>query len=165
MKIKRLLTRVGVIACAVIINIALIGGNLAWASEPSEESTSTDDESGVQIKPSRDRQCATILKSWCEGAESNGEGTIKDIIIFVISIFSIGVGTIATIGLIYCGYLILTARDNEQQVTKAKNRFFEIVIGIVIWAIGAGAVLLFIPDEEAADYVNNKGIIIREIKR
>ncbi len=155
MKIKCLLVRAGIIITTLVVSAVLIGGNLVWA----------DDAEGVQIEPSRSRQCATILKEWCEDAENDGEQTIKDIIIFVISIFSIGIGVIATIGLIYCGYLIMTARDNEQQVTKAKARLFEIVIGIVIWAIGAGVVLLFVPDEEAANYVNSEGIINREIKR
>ena len=156
MKIKRLLTKIGVIIGVAAINIVLVGGNLAWADEPST----------VQVEPSREAQCATILSGWCDSAETKGEQTIRDIITFVISVFSIGIGVLATIGLIICGYFILTARDNEQQVSKAKQRLYEIIIGIVIWAIGAGAVLLFIPDEEAANYVNGGGIIInREINR
>lgn len=157
MKIKRLLTKIGAIIGVAAINIILIGG-LAWAD--------AEEPSNIQIAPSHDAQCATILSGWCDSAKTNGEQTIKDIIIFVISVFSIGIGVLATIGLIICGYFILTARDNEQQVSKAKKRLFEIVIGIVIWAIGAGAVLLFIPDEEAANYANGGGIIInREINR
>ncbi len=116
--------------------------------------------SGVQIEPSRDVMCATILKAFCEKAESDGEATVKDIIIFFISIMTVGIGVLGTIGLIVCGYLIMTARDNEQQIEKAKKRMVEIVIGIVIWVIGAGVVLLFVPDQEAAEYVNGGSTIM-----
>ncbi|MBP5656552.1 hypothetical protein J6X15_03145 [Candidatus Saccharibacteria bacterium] len=157
MKIKQLLKKIGVIIGVAAINVAMIGGNLAYAGE------------NVKIEPEHDQQCATILKNWCSGAESNGEQTIKDIIIFVIGVLSIGIGVLATIGIIICGYLIMTARDNEQQITKAKKRLMEIVIGIVIWAIMAlgasGAMMLFVPDPEAANYVNSGVIINTEIKK
>ena len=149
MSFSHLSKKMWVIFSAAVVSVAFVGAGTAWAG----------DESGAQIEPEHESQCATILKGFCASAESDGEQTIKDIIIFVISILSIGIGVLATIGLIFCGYLIMSARDNEQQIVKAKRRLLEIVIGIVIWALGAGAVLLFVPDQEAANYVNGGGII------
>ena len=157
MKIKQLLKKIGVIIGVAVLNVAFIGGSLAFAGG--------DDTSGVQIKPNEDPQCATILKGWCGTAETDGEQAIKDIIIFVISILSIGIGVLATIGIIICGYLIMTARDNSAQIEKAKKRLVEIIIGIVIWALGAAGVLLFVPDQEAANYVNSGVIVNMEIKK
>ena len=61
--------------------------------------------------------------------------------------------------------MIMTARGNEGQVTLAKKRMVEIVIGILLWAAGALLLVLFIPDEETPGYVNSGAIIkIKEIK-
>ena len=156
MNFSHLLKKICTVFGVALISVAMVGAGAVWADEPVS--------SDPQIEPAHDPQCATILKGFCESAESDGEQTIKDIIIFVISILSVGIGVLATIGLIICGYLIMTARDNEQQVSKAKKRLLEIVIGIVIWAIGAGAVLLFVPDQEAANYVNGGIIKVESLK-
>ena len=55
----------------------------------------------------------------------------------------------------------MSARDNEAQVQKAKKRMVEIVIGVVLWALGALVLLLIIPDSEAADHVHDGASVIQ----
>ena len=53
----------------------------------------------------------------------------------VIDIFSIGIGILAVIGITIVGTKYLTAGGNEEQTRKAKHRMFQIVIGIVLYAV------------------------------
>ena len=46
---------------------------------------------------------------------------------------------------VICGFIIMTARDNEAQVAKAKKRLVEIVIGIILWVLMAFIVNLLLP--------------------
>lgn len=71
-------------------------------------------------------------------ASGTGNG-ILFVIRIALSILMAGVGVLGTIGIIWCGYLILSARDNEAQVVTAKRRLLDIIIGIaafgLIWVI------------------------------
>lgn len=60
---------------------------------------------------------------------------VNSILKLVASILLYGLGAVAVIGVIIAGILYLTARDNEQQVVKAKTRLFEIAIGLLAWAV------------------------------
>ena len=166
MKISHLCRKIGLIVIAAMMSVAVVGG-YAWADDDTsgDGDTSGGDVTGnVRIEPEKEAQCATILGNWCDSAETDGEATIKEIITFVISILSIGIGVLATIGMIICGYLIMSARDNEAQVTKAKRRMVEIVIGIVLWALGSLVLLLVIPDSDAASHVQDGAVImVKEI--
>ena len=125
---------------------------------PSAQSNNSNQSQGdVKLEPEHDPQCATILSSWCNDAEADGENTIITIIKFVISVISIGVTVLGTIGLIYSGYLLMTARDNTAQVEKAKKRILEVVIGLVAWALFALLITLFLPDG-SGDMLN--GVIL-----
>jgi hypothetical protein len=50
-----------------------------------------------------------------------------------------------TVGIIICGFLWMTARDNEGQVVQAKKRMLDIIIGIIAWVLLALLANLFIP--------------------
>ncbi len=116
------------------------GGNSSGNSSGSEKK-----EPEVQIAPTQERQCAAILSFWCSSAESDGEGTIKNIIKFVVDTMTIGISVIGTVGIIWSGYLIMTARDNAEQIKKAKNRIIEIVIGLILWVLLALLITLLLP--------------------
>lgn len=60
---------------------------------------------------------------------------IGGILMLVLDILVYGLGVAAIIGVVIAGILYMTARDNEAQVTKAKTRLYEIVIGLVAWAL------------------------------
>ena len=89
-----------------------------------------------------EENCANILKAFCK----NNEGDIGGIVYLVLNILTVGIIVAGTIGIIVCGFLILTARENQEQVAKAKKRLFEILLGLGVWTIGSGLVALFIPN-------------------
>lgn len=60
---------------------------------------------------------------------------IAQILMLILNILVYGLGIAATIGVVIAGIYYMTARDNEQQVTVAKRRLYEIVIGLVAWAL------------------------------
>jgi hypothetical protein len=77
--------------------------------------------------------CTSILTFIdCDAAE--GEG-IKSTVRLFVNIISAGVYVAATIGIIWCGVLMITARDDPSQVAKARKRIIEIVIGLVAWVL------------------------------
>lgn len=147
MQVKRLLKKAAMIVGAAAI---LVGSGQVWAEGAP---------ANAEVEPVNGQECATILEGFCEPARSDGEKTIKDLLKFAISVLSVGIGVLTTIGLIVCAYMIMTAQGNEAQVTKAKTRILEIVIGVIIWAIGAGVILLLVPDEEAANFAQDAGVI------
>lgn len=86
-------------------------------------------------------QCTSILPGgWCDGKDGIGS-----IINMIVSILTGAVVVAGTIGIIICGFLWMTARDNEAQVAMAKKRMLDIVIGIVAWVLLALIANLFIP--------------------
>jgi len=81
------------------------------------------------------------MKSWLLmkmlAVETNILGddmTIEGLLELVRNILLYGLGAAAVIGVIIAGIQYMTARDNEQQVAKAKKRLLDVVIGLVAWA-------------------------------
>jgi hypothetical protein len=72
---------------------------------------------------------ALLPDSWC------GEDGVWNVLQLVLDIMTAGVGILATIGLVISGMQWMTARDKEDQIVKAKSRIFNIVIGVVVWAL------------------------------
>lgn len=59
---------------------------------------------------------------------------IDGLLKLILAVLVYGLGAAAVVGVIWAGILYLTARDNEQQVARAKMRLFEVAIGIAAWA-------------------------------
>ena len=72
----------------------------------------------------------TIILS-CEG---EAKDSIFEILQLIVDIMSIGVGILAVIGITITGIQWITSGGNEQTATKAKRRFFEIIVGVAIYA-------------------------------
>ena len=68
-----------------------------------------------------------------------------------LSVVTYGVGAAAIIGVLITGYQYITARDNSAQVMKAKNRLFQIVIGLVVWVMIWGILQFLLPGGLFAD--------------
>ena len=62
-------------------------------------------------------------------------GGVYEILLIILNILTAGVGVLGVLGLVISGVTYLTARDNEQQVAKAKSRILQIVIGLAIFAV------------------------------
>ncbi len=69
---------------------------------------------------------------YCDSGD--GEG-ILNILGIVLTVLTYGVGTLGVLGLVVVGIQYLTAGGNEAQMTKAKTRIIEIVIGLVAYAL------------------------------
>ena len=72
--------------------------------------------------------------------------TIGELLHLIANIMLYGLGAAAVIGVIIAGIMYLTAKDNEQQVAKAKKRLFDVVVGLVAWAALWTVLNWLIPD-------------------
>ena len=87
---------------------------------------------------------AAILTG-CDAAEKgHGEG-IKCIVLLVVDILSVLIGIVGVIGIVVVGIQYLTAGGNEEQTRKAKRRLFEIIIGLVAYAVAYGLLKWLLP--------------------
>lgn len=68
--------------------------------------------------------------------EDDGSGCgVFTILNLIVDIFSIGIVILAVIGVTIVGIKYLTASGNEEQTRKAKTQMFQIVIGLVTYAV------------------------------
>jgi len=74
-----------------------------------------------------------------------GDWGIEDILNLVLNIIVYGLGVAAVLGVIIAGVMYMTARDNEAQVTRAKTRLYEVVIGLIAWALMYAVLRWLIP--------------------
>lgn len=78
--------------------------------------------------------CARILKAFCPADGDNGQALIN-LIKFLINILAAGVVIAGAIGIVICAVMWLTARDNEGQVARAKERLLQVVIGMILFIL------------------------------
>lgn len=79
-----------------------------------------------------------------EAEGSKGEG-IFCILNIVLNVLTTGVGVLGTLGIVISGVQYMTARDSAEQLTKAKNRLINIVIGLAVYAVMWGFLQWIIP--------------------
>lgn len=80
----------------------------------------------------------------CVDVGTKGEG-IYGILGTVIKVLTYLIGILGTVGLVISGIQYMTAGGNESQVIKAKNRIFNIVIGLVAYGLMATFLNFIIP--------------------
>ena len=106
-------------------------------------------------------QCTNVLdSSWCESDDGSG---IREIVMLVINIMTAGIFVAATAGLIWCGTLIVTARDDAGQVAKARTRMIEIGIGLAAWILSAVVINLVMPGGDPTGKLGTGGIIVTKV--
>lgn len=77
----------------------------------------------------------------------DGSGSeVMRILNLVVTIMTIGIGILAVIGITVVGVQYLTAGGNEEQTRKAKRRMFEIILGLVVYAVTFAMLSWLIPD-------------------
>ena len=70
----------------------------------------------------------------CEEAKKEG-GSVIELLFLVVDIMTIGIGILGVVGILIVGIQYLTAGGNEEKTRKAKRRMFEIVLGLVVYAL------------------------------
>ena len=63
----------------------------------------------------------------------------------VLTVLTWGVGIAATLGLVISGMQYIAARDSIEQMTKARRRIINIIIGLAIYAAMWGILNWLIP--------------------
>lgn len=87
-----------------------------------------------------------LTKFAAETAILDGSQGIKGVIVFVVNILSVLVGVVGIIGIVIVGIQYMTAGGNEEKTRKAKRRLFEIVIGMVAYALIAVVLNWLLPN-------------------
>ncbi len=71
----------------------------------------------------------------CVAATAEGETKINTLITQIINVFSIIVGIVAVIMMIYGGFRYITSGGDSGNVTSAKNTILYAIIGLIIVAL------------------------------
>ena len=73
---------------------------------------------------------STIFLNCSEG----GDGSVYHVVVLIIDILSIGIGILGLIGVLTFGIMYLTAGTDASKAAKARRRFFEVLIGLALYA-------------------------------
>lgn len=77
----------------------------------------------------------------CGGSkDDNSNGNVRDnaiwkLLILVLNIMLAGVGVLAVAGVVWAGFLYVTAADSAEQVKKAKGIISNVVIGLITFGL------------------------------
>lgn len=136
-------------------NPTICKGNKDQSKKPTNSSTHTSSSSSSKPSSSTTTPTYTTPESTYDGSvDTNFFGHIQDdnngcgvfmLLNLIIDILTFGIAIAATIGVTISGITYLTAKDNEQQTTKAKRRIYEIVIGLVAYAVLYAALKFLLP--------------------
>lgn len=105
----------------------------------NESKTESETESGSSSSSSSTTKAAILT-----GCASDSDG-IGCILRLVVDIMSIGIGILGVIGITIVGIQYLTAGGDEGKTRKAKQRMFEIVIGLVAYVLIYAALRWLLP--------------------
>lgn len=89
-----------------------------------------------------EQQCGGVSTSILSCDDDKG---VSHILRLVIDILSIGVGIVGVIGISWVGIEYLNSRGDATLAAKARKRFFELLIGIVCYALLYGVVAWLLP--------------------
>lgn len=76
---------------------------------------------------------------------SNGDNPIWGLLLLVVNIMTAGIGIVAVGGIIYGAILWTTAEDKNAQIVKAKEVIFNVVLGLVGYALLYAFIQFLIP--------------------
>lgn len=96
-----------------------------WTTNNSGARTDNGCNGGVSVN---------ILGDTCLYDDGNGS-IVFSVLNVILQILTWGVGIAGTIGIVITGITYMTARDDVAQMTKAKNRLIQIIIGLAVYAV------------------------------
>lgn len=92
-----------------------------------------------------EKSCGGASTILIECDTTTGKEAVNEILGIAVRIFMVIVGVVGVIGIVIAGIQYLTARDNEEQVRKAKRRLFHIVIGLAVYVLMFAGLWFFLP--------------------
>jgi len=120
--------------------LAVVGASLALAFAPAVAlvpSAAYADPIGDCLSQGSGLDNLNISPDGCTRDPNAGEGTerIQNIVKMVINIFSVIVGIVAVIMIIWGGFKYITSGGDSGNITSAKNTIIYAIIGLVIVAL------------------------------
>lgn len=110
------------------VNTAILGSSGCSCGEDTSGKTADDESYDKEL------------------AQSNSENGMMQIFELVINVMSVGVGILGVIGITVVGIQYLTAGGSEEKTRKAKRRMFEIVIGLIAYALSYAFLKWLLPE-------------------
>ncbi|MBQ3274956.1 hypothetical protein IJH46_00845 [Candidatus Saccharibacteria bacterium] len=87
-------------------------------------------------KPVFAESCGGVNTSLINCSSENGQGEpIFELLAIVLNILTYGVAAAGVLGIVISGIQYMTASGNEAQMTKAKNRIVQVVIGLLCYGL------------------------------
>ncbi len=97
-----------------------------------------------QDKQANEVSCELGILKGVISCDKSGSG-VWNLLLFVVQILTAGVGLVAIGGFVYAAILYTTAEGNAGQVTKAKVTIFNVVLGLVLYALMWAVLQFLIP--------------------
>lgn len=120
----------------LVIALSLGVGLLAPVALPAAVSAAADTTNTINSGLCKGVTDATgSAGGGCFSTDTNGEGTLANLARKIINIFSIIVGIVAVIMVIYGGFRYITSGGDSGRVGNAKNTLIYAVIGLIIVAL------------------------------
>ena len=91
-----------------------------------------------------DNNCTNILPGDLCNDSKDGKG-VKDLLMIIVDIMTVGVGILGVVGIIIVGIQYLTAAGSEEKTRKAKRRLFEIIIGVAAFVLIGTLIKFLVP--------------------
>lgn len=76
---------------------------------------------------------------------NTGSNALNGWLQLIINVLSAAAGIVFVFSFIFAGYQYMTARDNAQQVSDAKNRIVTLVITFILFAFGYAILQWLVP--------------------
>lgn len=142
MKIGRLFKAVSAVILAVFVAggviLAVPGESFAAPTRGANNAAGDADENNGSSSggdcPDGQVKTSILGNGGCYEPGKDGEG-IFNILAIVLNVLTAGVGVAGVLGIVISGIQYMTASGNEAQMTKAKNRIVQVVIGLVMYGL------------------------------
>jgi cytochrome bd-type quinol oxidase subunit 2 len=126
---KKKISKVIIVLATMLTGFTLLAQNLALAIDCATCSGASNLTTQQAIECGS--SCASGNNQTSDKAESNVNGTIKDLI----NILSVAVGVAAVIMIVIGGFRYVTSGGKQESVTSAKNTIMYALIGLVVVAL------------------------------
>lgn len=139
--------------CGKWCNVAYNGSVPLISCEKANEDdtpTNPDADPGQQMGATGNNSCGGIATSILSCGGSKDADKVENtgiwrILLVVLNIMTGLVGLAAVGGIVYASILYTTAQNNSGQVTKAKETIFNVVLGLVLFALMYSFLQFIIP--------------------